>query len=65
MLFSLILTLVRGDPFFSRIISQSVANSHCTRYYHRSGGVGCRTATNGTLGVLLPYSAFVRVPSEL
>ena len=51
--------LARGDPFFSSLISKSVQNHYCTRFYHRNGGVGCRTAINGTLGILLPYSAFV------
>lgn len=52
-------SLARSDPFFSSLISKSVQNQYCTRFYHRNGGVGCRTPINGTLGILLPYSAFV------
>lgn len=56
-LFILIYTV--ADPIFSELLFQEIPNYFCSRYYHRTGGIGSRTPLNGVSGVLLSVSSFV------
>ena len=60
-IFSLLFVLasVAADPVFSQLLYQDVPNNFCNRYYHRNGGIGCRTPLNGVTGVFLTVSSSV------
>ena len=47
-----------GDPFFT-------SHHFCSRYYHRNGGMGCRTPLSGVSGILLPVDSAVSRFREL
>lgn len=54
-----LLALGVADPFFSSLLYQTVPNQFCSRFYYRTGGIGCRTSLSGVSGVLLPANSLV------
>lgn len=50
-----------ADPIFSELLYQEIPNYFCSRYYHRSGGIGSRTPLSGVSGVLLFVSDSVHI----
>lgn len=54
-----------GDPFFTSLLYQTVPHHFCSRYYHRNGGMGCRTPLSGVSGILLPVDSAVSRFREL
>lgn len=63
LLYSIVLLLVAfpalGDPFFSSLLYQNVPHHFCSRYYHRNGGMGCRTPLSGVSGILRLVNSLV------
>ena len=64
-LFILLVSCVVADPFFSSLLYQDVSNQYCTRYYHRTGGVGCRTPLSGLRGIAIPIQEAVSTPLRI
>lgn len=52
----LLASICTGDPLFTKLLYQSVPHRFCSRYYHRHGGIGCHTSTDGSSGNLVLYS---------
>lgn len=64
-IFILLVSCVVADPFFSSLLYQDVSNQYCTRYYHRMGGVGCRTSLSGLRGIAIPIQEDVSTPLRI